>query len=125
LRKILQGKNQGELPGADHDFSGVEYIDSSGLATLVEYRRDSLNMGLVCPRKPQYPRAHDFELVRLNEIIPIHPTVPEPGRRWHPSPDPTGHLLEKLPRTQPSRLYWVLIAPFRGSRSQIPLSSAR
>ena len=73
LRKVLQEKIKVHCPALIIDFSGVEYIDSSGLATLVEYRRDSRAY------KGEFALANlstrvrtIFELVRLNEIIQIH-----------------------------------------------------
>ena len=72
LRKVLQEKIKKECPALVIDFGSVEYIDSSGLATLVEYRRDSRKyeggVGLV----NLSTRVRTiFELVRLNEIISI------------------------------------------------------
>jgi anti-sigma B factor antagonist len=78
LRARLQQHAKAKCPALVLDFSEVRYIDSSGLATIVEY--------------VQHARAFDgrlalahvsdrvrtiFELVRLHEILPIHPTVAE------------------------------------------------
>jgi len=78
LRKILQEKIKAKCPALVIDFSGVEYIDSSGLATLVEYRRDSRKYeGAVALANLNNRVRTIFELVRLNEIIPIYPTLEE------------------------------------------------
>lgn len=78
LRKILQEKIKAKCPALVIDFSGVEYIDSSGLATLVEYRRDSQKHdGKFCLASLSTRVRTIFELVRLNEIIPIHATMDE------------------------------------------------
>ena len=58
------------------DFSGVTYIDSSGLATLIEYyqtiRGGPARLALASVAK----RVRSaFELVRLNEIFPLHESV--------------------------------------------------
>src|ERR1035438_6090965 len=76
LRKILQEKVKAKCPALLIDFSGVEYIDSSGLATLVEYRRDSAKYDGTLALAGLNNRVRTiFELVRLNEIIPIYPTL--------------------------------------------------
>lgn len=78
LRKLLQAKTSAKCPALVVDFSGVEYIDSSGLATLVEYRRDSQKYKGAFSLAALSTRVRTiFELVRLNEIIPIHTTLEE------------------------------------------------
>jgi anti-sigma B factor antagonist len=78
LRKILQEKVKAKCPALIIDFSGVEYIDSSGLATLVEYRRESRTFGGGFALYNLSTRVRTiFELVRLNEIIPFFPTLAE------------------------------------------------
>ena len=87
LRKILQGKLKAKCAALIIDFSGVEYIDSSGLATLVEYRRDSQKYGgQFCLAGLSTRVRTIFELVRLNEIIPIHPTLAEAQATVKPKP---------------------------------------
>ncbi len=54
------------------DFSGVKYIDSSGLATLVEHVRDSKAMvGKIALFGLQPKVKMVFELVRLNELFTL------------------------------------------------------
>src|ERR1700677_988809 len=87
LRKILQGKEKAKCMALIIDFSGVEYIDSSGLATLVEYRRDSQKYGGQFSLAALSTRVRTiFELVRLNEIISIHATLDEAEAATKPKP---------------------------------------
>ena len=78
LRKVLQEKIKKSCHALIIDFGGVDYIDSSGLATLVEYRRDSrkYNGELALINLTTRVRTI-FDLVRLNEIISIYPTLAE------------------------------------------------
>ncbi len=41
LRRILQARAAQKIPALLLDFTGVAYIDSSGLATLIEYYQSS------------------------------------------------------------------------------------
>ena len=60
------------------DFQAVNYVDSSGLATLIEYVRLAQAYG------GRFGLAHVnervrtiFDLVRLTEFLPIYPTLAE------------------------------------------------
>jgi len=69
------------------DFTGVTYIDSSGLATLIEYyqtiRGGPARLALASVAK----RVRSaFELVRLNEIFPLHENVAEALRSFQAGP---------------------------------------
>lgn len=76
LRKVLQEKINAQCPALVIDFTDVSYIDSSGLATLVEYRRDSRKYEGAFALANLNSRVRTiFELVRLHEIIPIHATL--------------------------------------------------
>lgn len=87
LRKILQEKIKAKCAALVIDFSGVEYIDSSGLATLVEYRRDSQKFAGQFSLANLTTRVRTiFELVRLNEIIPIHATLDDALAAVKPKP---------------------------------------
>jgi anti-sigma B factor antagonist len=78
LRKVLQEKIKKSCRALVLDFGGVEYIDSSGLATLVEYRRDSRKYNGEIALINLSTRVRTiFDLVRLNEIISIYPTLAE------------------------------------------------
>ena len=78
LRAILHGYAKKKAPVVLVDFQKVTYVDSSGLATLVEYVR------LAQPFGGKFGLAHVsdrvrtiFELVRLTEFLPIYPTLAE------------------------------------------------
>lgn len=61
-----------KTPALAVDFSDVTYIDSSGLATLVEYVREAKPHGGRIALFSLQPRVRMvFELVRLNELFPI------------------------------------------------------
>ena len=73
-------KNPGgsaKTPSLLLDFTGVNYIDSSGLATLIEYFqavqgfKGRLVLACLSPRVKNV-----FEIVRLEQIFSIHPDVP-------------------------------------------------
>jgi anti-sigma B factor antagonist len=78
LRELLHAHAKARRPALVLDFSKVRYIDSSGLATLVEYVRlaqDYLGrFGLAAVDE----RVRTIlDLVRLSEVFPIFPTVAE------------------------------------------------
>lgn len=63
------------------DFSAVEYIDSSGLATLIEYLRGgqgNLRRMALCGLQSQVKMV--FELVRLDELFSLFSTQEEARR---------------------------------------------
>jgi anti-sigma B factor antagonist len=84
LRSVLQKREPGPLVV---DFTAVAYIDSSGLATLIEYYQKTGKAARAAghERPPSQvvlaglsPRVRGaFELVRLNEIFPAHSGVDE------------------------------------------------
>jgi len=78
LRAVLKAKAQGKTPRLLLNFAEVAYIDSSGLATLIEYYQSarayqgkfglcSLNLSV----------RSSIELVRLTEVFSIFPTEAE------------------------------------------------
>lgn len=72
LRAELHSLVDARTPALVADFSGVQYIDSSGLATLVEYVRDSKPYGGKIALFGLQPKVKMvFELVRLNELFTI------------------------------------------------------
>ena len=76
LRALLQTQLKKHVPILLLDFSEVGYIDSSGLATLVEYYQQSRSHGGRIALAALNPRVRSiFDLVRLNEIFPIFDTV--------------------------------------------------
>lgn len=72
LRKALQEQLDARCPLLLLDMSEVSYIDSSGLAALIEYGRDTPAIGGKMALFGLTPRVKTvFELVRLNELFPI------------------------------------------------------
>jgi len=60
------------------DFTDVKYIDSSGLATLVEYYKNSRSYsGRLAVAGLSNRVRSIFELVRLSEIFGVYPSVAE------------------------------------------------
>src|SRR6201999_1588311 len=77
LRDFLKPKSSAKTPALLLDFSGVNYIDSSGLATLIEYFqavqgfKGKLALASLSPRVKNV-----FEIVRLEQIFSLHPDIP-------------------------------------------------
>lgn len=81
LRDLLQTKVDSRIPALLLDFSGVQYIDSSGLATLVEYYQQSRSYsGRIAIAGLNSRVKSIFDLVRLNEIFSFYDT-PDEARR--------------------------------------------
>jgi stage II sporulation protein AA (anti-sigma F factor antagonist) len=78
LRSILQTKIQSRCPALVLDFSGVSFIDSCGLSALLEYIRDASEYGgVLCLAAPSAAVAPILEVVRLDTVAPILPTLHE------------------------------------------------
>ena len=77
LREFLKPLSSKKTPLLLLDFSGVNYIDSSGLATLIEYFqavqgfKGKLALASLSPRVKNV-----FEIVRLEQIFSLHPDIP-------------------------------------------------
>jgi len=72
LRTELQGCVSEKTPVLLIDFSDVDYIDSSGLATFIEYLRDaSAYQGKIALFGMKQKVRTIFDLVRLNELFTI------------------------------------------------------
>ncbi len=86
LRSFLQDKTKDKCPALLVDFTDVNYIDSSGLATFVEYYQGcraysgKIAMGGMSPRVRSV-----FELVRLGEVFPILDSVDEAKEKLNAS----------------------------------------
>jgi anti-sigma B factor antagonist len=69
----------GQLNGKNHvlvDLAGVEYIDSSGIASLVEGYQRARAMGLRFGLVAVSDAARKvLELARLDQVFPIHDSV--------------------------------------------------
>jgi anti-sigma B factor antagonist len=78
LRAVLHSYAKKKTPVLLLDFQAVSYVDSSGLATLVEYFRLAQPFGgkLALAQVSQRVRTI-FDLVRLTEFLPIYPTLAE------------------------------------------------
>src|SRR5688572_2596835 len=78
LRQLLQSKVSLKAPIILLDFTEVKYIDSSGLATLVEYYKNSRSYsGRLAVAGLSNRVRSIFDLVRLGEVFGIFPTVTE------------------------------------------------
>jgi anti-sigma B factor antagonist len=76
LRQLLLTKVSVRTPVLVLDFTEVKYIDSSGLATLVEYYKKSRGYSGQLAVAGLSNRVRSiFELVRLGEVFGIFPTV--------------------------------------------------
>ncbi|MFZ0710702.1 MAG: STAS domain-containing protein [Terrimicrobiaceae bacterium] len=72
LRAELQTCVAEKAPVLLVDFTGVDYIDSSGLATFIEYLRDaSAYKGKIALFGLKKKVRTIFDLVRLNELFTI------------------------------------------------------
>lgn len=78
LRSVLGAHAEAKRPALVVDVSAVEYMDSAGIATLIEYVQRSMSFGgrFALAGAQQRLRAI-FDLVRLGEIFPIRATVAE------------------------------------------------
>ena len=78
LRSVLAEHIKVRRPALLLDFSGVGYVDSSALATIVEYasRAQSFRGKFALAALNERVRTV-FELVRLHEFLAIHTTVGE------------------------------------------------
>ncbi len=78
LREILGVHAKARRGALLLDFAGVEYVDSSGLATLVEYVKKVQSFGGRLALAEVSARVRTiFDLVRLSEIFPIYATLAE------------------------------------------------
>jgi anti-sigma B factor antagonist len=81
MRQLLQSKASDRIPALLLDFTQVGYIDSSGLATLVEYYQISRSYaGRIALAGLSKRVKSVFDLVRLSEIFSIYPSVEEAKR---------------------------------------------
>ncbi len=77
LREFLKPKASQKTPRLLLDFAGVNYIDSSGLATLIEYFQAVQAFNGKLALASLSPRVKNvFEIVRLEQIFSLHPDVP-------------------------------------------------
>lgn len=78
MQDIFRGDAEGGIKTLLIDLSRVQYMDSSGIATLVEImqncRKKSVRLGL-CALSP--PVRDVFELARLGSVFELYQTVDE------------------------------------------------
>lgn len=78
LRDLLHEHARAKRPALVLDFAGVTYVDSSGLATLVEYVRLSQDFGGRFALAAVVERVRTIlDLVRLSEVFPVYATLAE------------------------------------------------
>jgi anti-sigma B factor antagonist len=78
LRSLMQSKIKAQARALVLDLGDVNYIDSSGLATIIEYFRDaSKHAGILCLVGMNSNLKTTFEIVRLDKAIPSFATVAE------------------------------------------------
>ena len=84
FRAILREKHASRCPALVLDFGGVTYLDSSGLATVVEYWRDSRQFAGKLALAGVSERLRTiFEVSRLGEIFSIFATSAEAEAALH------------------------------------------
>ena len=72
LRQLLRAKRDGHCPTLLLDMTGVEFIDSTGLAVILEYLRDTTNdHDRFCIGGVSDNLRTIFEIVRLDRAMPI------------------------------------------------------
>jgi anti-anti-sigma factor len=72
LRSLLKAKASASCAALILDMAGVQLIDSTGLAVIIEYFRDAAGYnGAFCLAGLQEPVRATFELVRLDKALPI------------------------------------------------------
>src|SRR6476646_2388093 len=78
LRALLQGKVREQCPALVVDLKNVDFIDSAGLAAIVEYFRDASRYdGVLCLTGLNENLRTVFEIVRLDRVIPVFATNAE------------------------------------------------
>jgi anti-sigma B factor antagonist len=80
LRSLFQSKLRERCPALIVDLNAVDFIDSTGLATLIEYHRDSGAHGGVFSLAGINPNLKAvFDVVQFEKVLSIFPTVAEAG----------------------------------------------
>ncbi len=78
LRGLFKAKLKAQTRALLLDLNKVSYIDSTGLAAIIEYFRDCAEYdGVLCLAGLSEPLQRIFEIVRLDRTIPIFSTVQE------------------------------------------------
>ncbi len=97
LRTLLRSKIRSKCPALILDLSDVHWIDSTGLATIIEHLRDAAKYGgILCLAGLKDSIRSIFEVVRLDTLTPIFPsreeakTAIKQGRVQPPEPNLFG-----------------------------------
>jgi anti-anti-sigma factor len=78
LRTLLQGKVKQRTHSLILDLAEVDYIDSSGMAAIIEYFRDTTKQGGILCLAGMKPNLESlFKVVGLSGAIAAFPTVQE------------------------------------------------
>ena len=78
LRSLFQAKLKRRTPALILELSNVGYIDSTGLAAIMEYFRDAArHAGILCLVGLNQNLKSIFEMVKLDKAIPMFGTVTE------------------------------------------------
>ncbi len=78
LRSLFQSKLNERCPALIVDLSAVDFIDSTGLATLIEYHRDAGTHGGIFTLAGINPNLKAiFDVVQFDRVMAIFPTVVE------------------------------------------------
>lgn len=78
LRSLFEAKAKARCPALVVDLSGVEFIDSTGIAVLIEYLRESAGFqGQFCIAGPTRAVRYVFDIVQLNKAVCIFNTLAE------------------------------------------------
>lgn len=78
LRALFQSKLRERCPALLVDLTAVDFIDSTGLATLIEYHRDAAAHGGVFSLAGINPNLKAiFDVVQFDKVLAIFPTVAE------------------------------------------------
>ena len=78
LRSLFQSKLNKRCPALIVDLSAVDFIDSTGLATLIEYHRDAAAHGGVFSLAGINANLKAvFDVVQFDKVLAIFPTVSE------------------------------------------------
>jgi anti-sigma B factor antagonist len=92
LRQMLQSKLTGRCPALVLDFTAVDFIDSRGIAAILEYLRDCAEYGgriaLAALNSNVKPI---IDIVRLDKVMPIFATVAQAvAAEWRPGTAASG-----------------------------------
>jgi anti-sigma B factor antagonist len=76
LRDLLRSKLEQSCPALILDFTDVQFIDSRGIAAILEYRRDAARHGgVVCLAHLSAAIRPIIEVVRLDRVLAVLPSV--------------------------------------------------